>query len=196
MRVLTWLPFLIVSSVFLSHQLFTMSDFRFLKKILTKMDTQIPFSSFFSQHLADRWSPARGHGVVGWGLPMRCFYPHSIRNTSSPATLKQYSSKSVYRQNLHIHTLTSVKNIYSGHMCIYLSLYTTAEHSRINLSGNQLTLASPNLWTNELSLLLSQSCPLLESTVLTCLGGPQVFTEPSAQITVLELQMSLFYVSN
>lgn len=37
----------------------------------------------------------------------------------------------------------------------------TVEHSKINLSGNQLTLASPNLWTNELSL-LSQSCPLLD----------------------------------
>lgn len=38
----------------------------------------------------------------------------------------------------------------------------TAEHSKINLSGNQLTLASPNLWTNELSLLLSYSCPWLD----------------------------------
>ena len=133
------------------------------------MDAQIPFSSFFSQHLADRWSPARGHGVVGWGSPMRCFYPHSIRNTSSPAPLKQYSSKSVYRQNLHIHTLTSVKNIYSGHMCIYLSLYTTAEHSRINLSGNQLTLASPNLWTNEL---LSPSLSILSFAGINCAHMP------------------------
>lgn len=102
---------------------------------------------------------------------------------------------SVYRQNLHIHTLINVKNIYSWDICVYIYLYMTAEHSKINLSGNQLTLASPNLWTNELSL-PSQSCPLLESTMLTCLGGPQVFAEPSAQITVLELQMSLFYVSN
>lgn len=103
---------------------------------------------------------------------------------------------SVYRQNLHIHTLISVKNIYSRDICVCIYLYMTAEHSKINLSGNQLTLASPNLWTNELSLLLSQSCPLLESTMLTCLGCPQVFAEPSTQITVLELQMSLFYVSN
>lgn len=71
----------------------------------------------------------------------------------------------------------------------------TAEHSKINLGGNQLTLASPNLWTNELSLLLLV-LSFAGSTVLTCLGGPQVFTEPSAQITVLESQMSLFCVSN
>lgn len=41
---------------------------------------------------------------------------------------------------------------------------------------NQLTLASPNIWANDLSL-FSQFCPLVDSTVLILLGGPHAFTD-------------------
>lgn len=57
------------------------------------------------------------------------------------------------------------------------------------VNGNNLTLASLYLSTNELSPPLS-ILPSAGSTVLTHLCGPRAFTD------LLELQMSLFYVSN